>query len=117
MTAQAAPQAPTFNMNAAVTKLMALAANKREHRPRPAAEIGEGITISPFRLCTLSDYPEPTPEWEAADDALKAFADELAVIGGLDLMVEVYDETAERHGYRAVCGVSASWSGSHGWWH
>jgi hypothetical protein len=107
-----------FDMNAAVIKLLALAADKREHRSRPVGETTrDGITASPFRLCTIDDFPEPSAEWERADAALKSFADELAQVGGLDLMVEVFDEAVERHGYRSVSGVSSSWSGCHGWWH
>ena len=110
-----------FSMDAAVVRLLALAANKRATRSRPgpssAWDEGGPITATPFRLFSIDDFPEPSPEWEAAHRALQAFAGELVAIGGMDLMIEVYDEAAERHGYRAVVGVSASWDGCHGWWH
>ena len=100
-----------ISMDEAVAKLMALAENKRANRSQPvSASIGE-LVPTPFRM---SDFPEPSAEWLAADRALKVFANEL---GGLERMVAVYDEAVERHGYRAVMGVSASWSGCHGWWH
>jgi hypothetical protein len=104
-----------FDMAAAVGRLVALAANKRATRSRPEGTCEQ--RIGPLVLSTLADWPEPSPAWTEADKALKGFADELAVIGGVDLMVELYDETVERHGYHAVAGVSASWSGRHGWWH
>jgi hypothetical protein len=112
-----------FDMDAAIIRLMALAANKRAHRPQPKddepQQIGELLKIraTPFRLCSIDDFPEPSPEWAKADRALKDFAGELADIGGVELMVDVYDEAVERHGYHAVSGVSASWDGCLGWQH
>lgn len=104
-----------FDMDRAVSKLIALAANKRANRSIPTGDCVQHIGA--LVLSSITDIPEPSPEWVAADRALKAFADELNGIGGLELMVDVYDEAAERHGYRAVMGVSASWDCKHGWWH
>lgn len=104
-----------FNMDAAVVRLLALAANKRSARSRPDGADDEART--PYQIFSISDFPEPSAEWTAAHEALRSFADELVEIGGADLMVDVYDEAAERHGYRAIGGVSASWDGRHGWWH
>lgn len=101
-------------MDAAVVKLSCLAANHRGNRPEPKHDEAEPISAHLFKM---TDYPEPSPEWERSRAALRAFADELVVVGGIDLMVEVYDEAARTGGYRAVAGVSAAWSGSHGWWH
>lgn len=105
-----------FNIDAAVVRLLALAANKRAARSEPAGD-GGGFQATPFTLCKISDFTEPTEQWRTADGVLKAFAGELAGVGGLDLMVDVFDAAVEAKGYRAVQGVSASWDGCHGWWH
>lgn len=108
----AVPSRRPFNMDHAVTQIMCLAANKRAARPTP--------TTGPIlaRLFSIGDFPEPSPEWRAADQALRAFANELAADGGgMERMLGVYDEAVERHGYHAVAGVSASWDGCNGWWH
>lgn len=107
-----------FDMDAAVIRLLALAANKRATRQAPQGDDVLRIEASPFVLCRIGDFPEPSPESVKANQALVDFADELAAIGGVELMVDVYDEAAERHGYRAVGGVSAAWD-CHpaGWYH
>lgn len=103
----------SFAIGPAVARLALLAENKRAARSEPVA----GERIGAFILSRLSDWPEPSPEWERADAALKAFADELFDLGGLDLMVKVYDRAVERLGHGAVQGVSSSWDGCHEWWH
>ena len=92
------------------------AARYKDKPDTPGSRDG-AITATPFRLCKITDLPEPSDEWKAADQALKDFADELVAIGGMQLMVDVYDEAVERHNYRAVSGVSASWDCRHGWYH
>lgn len=115
--ASSATTAPdrAFDMDAAVIRLMALAANKRAARSLPERNVGDdadlGIGAHLFRI---GDFPEPSPEWRLADGALKDFARDL---GGVEQMVDVYDEVVERHGYHAAAGVSASWDGCLGWWH
>jgi hypothetical protein len=104
-----------FDMDGAVVRLMALAANKRAARSVPESHCAQ--RVGSLVLSTLSDFPEPSAAWRAADAALKEFGSELAAIGGVQLMVDVYDEVIERHGYHAAGGVSASWDGCHGWWH
>ena len=51
-------------------------------------------------------------------DARRALADlgrKLFASGGLGLMAATYDAVAERHGYPAVAGVSAAWTGIDEW--
>lgn len=110
-----AVRSPSLDMETAVSRLLALAATKRDARSPPTSG-ADDISIG-AHLFKITDFPEPSPEWTEAHEALRSFADELAAVGGMELMVGVYDEAAERYGYRAVCGVSASWSGLHGWAH
>jgi hypothetical protein len=117
MATQQASLSRAFDLDTAVTRLLCLAANKQSARSYPVDDSADTITASPFRIFTIDDLPEPSEDWKRADEALKLFADEIAATGGVELMVEVYDEAVERHGYRAIAGVSASWDGLHGWWH
>lgn len=110
------PATRAFNMDAAVVRLCALASNLRAARPRPQHD-GDAEPIA-AHLFKITDFPEPSPEWTKAREALRDFADELASIGGMKLLVDVYDAAIAARDYRAVCGVSAAWDGGrHGWWH
>jgi hypothetical protein len=108
--ASAAPVASP-EMDKMVNDVIGLAANLRASRSRPAVRPGEP------HLFRISDFPEPSAEYEAARGALRQIADQIAEIGGVELMVDVYDEVVERHGYHAAAGVSGAWNGLHGWWH
>lgn len=106
-----------FDMDAAVIRLVALAANKKAARQQPEGDGVYRIEGNPFVLCRINDFPEPSPELNKANQELAAFADELASIGGLPLMLDVFETAAERHGWRAVGGVSSAWDSRNGWWH
>jgi hypothetical protein len=116
------PSTPSVNRNAGdkfdidreVTRLFCMAANARSERGR---QYRESFGSQPFALVTIDELPDPSRAFDAAQLELKAFADELAAGGGLERMALVYDEAVERHGYRALGGVSAAWNGRHGWWH
>jgi hypothetical protein len=115
MMATAAPRSASeaFDINAGIIKLAALAANLRAHRPIPRHSEPQQIA----GLFNIDDFPEPSPEYDAAEAALGNYADELAGIGGLALMVDVYDGTVEALGWRAVSGVSPAWDNHAGWAH
>lgn len=104
---------PSTYMDAAVDRLIGLAADLNRAR---AGMHPQGSNWP--RLFTMADFPEPTPEYEQAQQALQDFGNELAAIGGINLQTAVYDEAVDRWGHRAVGGVSAAWSGTPaGWWH
>lgn len=63
----------------------------------------------------MSDFPDPSPEWEAAQAELRRFGERLRDDPAGNIMVEVYDEAADRHGFNGVRGVNPAWDGIGGW--
>jgi len=55
------------------------------------------------------------PGSRKSSDDLKAFGRQLYDRGGEALMAAVYDGTVDRHGFGAVFGVSAAWTGIGEW--
>lgn len=63
----------------------------------------------------ISELPEPAPAELAALDRLRDIGRRAYLLGGDDLMVNVFDTAVERYGYPGVSGTSSAWDGVGAW--
>ena len=66
-------------------------------------------TKMPSGVYSFSEIPASTPEHTAAFKQVSDFGKSLDSLGGIKLMLEVYENAVEKHGWRSVSGVSVAW--------
>jgi hypothetical protein len=72
------------------------------------------IEATPYRPRDPKSFPSRA-EKEDRDPHYKALRQFARDLGSIDEMERVYNEAAERFGYRSVLGVNSAWQGIHGW--
>lgn len=58
---------------------------------------------------SMSELPEPSAAELAARARLREIGRNLYLLGGEELMVDVFDTAVERYGYPGVLGATSAW--------